>query len=153
MRKVFGFLLSFIVWAGVFGQSDDLRLAYRDATKSKSEARDFYNKTKDIKENDRAPMLAYKGAGLVLKARYEPLTKRKNLLKTGIGFIEKAVKEDPKNVEVRLVRLSIQEHLPKIVKYNSQISTDREFIKKSIPTIKDESLLEMVNGYFAEFSK
>ena len=98
-------------------------------------------------------MVAYKGAGKMLLARYEPLTKRKPKIKEAIEWIESAVKRDSDNVEIRLIRLSVQENLPKFLKYNDKIEEDRKFVKEALPSIKDKELIEMINGYFSEFSK
>src|SRR5690606_26062060 len=102
--------------------------------------------------SDKAEMMAYKGAGITLLARFEPLTKRSAKVKSGIKWIDDAIKKSPNNVEVRLIRLSVQENLPKMFKYNTHIESDRKFIKDALPTIQDKDLVKMINGYFAEFS-
>ena len=145
-----GLLFSFTVW----GQSTELRKAYRDATDSEAASKAFYEYVKNVSDSDsNATMVAYKGAGKTLLARFEPLTKRKDKVKAGINLVEKAIQKDPNNVEIRLIRLSIQENLPKMFKYNGEIESDKKFIKSKLPSIKDDDLVKMINGYFAEFSK
>ncbi len=134
-------------------QSTNIRKAYRDATKSEEKANAFYDLVQDVSQSDKAVMVAYKGAGKMLLARYEPLTKRKPKVKEAVDWVEKAIKNDPDNVEIRLIRLSIQENLPKFLKYNQNIEEDKKFIKNALPNIKDKELTEMINGYFSEFSK
>ncbi|NLN32268.1 MAG: hypothetical protein GX159_01565 [Flavobacteriaceae bacterium] len=137
----------------VFAQSNDLRKSYREATKSEEKANSFYEQVKTVSSSDKAVMLAYKGAGQTLLARYEPLLQRKNKVKDGIDLIEKAVQKDPDNVEIRLIRLSIQENLPKMFKYNTQIESDKKFIQSALPEIQDQGLVNMIKGYLTDYSK
>ncbi len=137
----------------LFGQSNELRKSYRDATQSEEKAKAFYEHVKDVTDSDKAVMIAYKGAGKTLLARFAPLTQRKEKVKSGIDLVEKAVQKDPDNVEIRLIRLSIQENLPKMFKYNGEIESDKKFIQSKLPSIKDDDLVKMIKGYFAEFSK
>jgi len=147
------FFFSVLIFSlSVFGQSDDLRKSYRAATKSEENAKTFYKYVEDVSESDKAVMMAYKGAGETLLARFAPLAQRRGKVKSGIELVKKAVQKDPDNVEVRLIRLSIQENLPKMFKYNSEIEADKKFIKNVLPGIKDKGLLDMINGYFAGFS-
>lgn len=148
--------LLFILLLGsisLFAQSTAIRKAYKDATKSEEKAKTFYNLVDDVSKSDKAVMVAYKGAGKMLLARYEPLTKRKPKIKEAIEWIENAVKTDPDNAEIRLLRLSVQENLPKFLGYNDNIAEDKKFIKDALPNVNDKELVEMINGYFAEFSK
>ncbi|MBA5628789.1 hypothetical protein [Moheibacter lacus] len=138
----------------IFGQTAELRKSYKEATKSEASAKAFYEKVKNVSDSDsNAALLAYKGAGKTLLARYEPLLDRKDKVKAGINLVEKAIQNEPDNVEARLVRLSIQENLPKMFKYNGEIESDKKFIQSKLNSIKDEDLVKMINGYFAEFSK
>lgn len=137
----------------VFSQSTAIRKAYKDATKSEEKAKVFYALVDNVSQSDKAVMVAYKGSGKMLLARYEPLTKRKTKIKDAIEWIEKAIKTDTNNAEIRLIRLSVQENLPKFIGYNDNIDEDKKFVKDALPNIKDKELVEMINGYFAEFSK
>ncbi len=137
----------------LLGQSSELRKSYRDATQSEEKAEAFYKYVENVSDSDKAVMIAYKGAGKTLLARFAPLTKRKEKVQSGVGLVEKAIQKDPDNVEIRLIRLSIQENLPKMFKYNGEIESDKKFIQSKLPTIKDEDLVKMIKGYFAEFSK
>jgi len=137
----------------LFSQTTSVREAYREATKSEEKANAFYDLVEGISKSDKAVMVAYKGAGKMLLARYAPLTKRKSKIKEAVEWIETAVKADSDNAEIRLIRLSVQENLPKFLKYNDNIEEDRKFVKDALPTIKDKELIQMINGYFSNFSK
>lgn len=130
-----------------------IRLLYKDATKSKEQALAFYEPIKGVAKTDKPVMVAYKGAGLILLARYEKLSARRPKVKEAVQWIEQAVADAPNNAEIRLIRLSVQEHLPKFLKYNQHIDEDRQFVQQALPAIKDEGLKAMINGYFDEFSR
>ncbi len=153
MKTVFFFFTVFFLWVNPVAQTAEIRNSYHAATKSETEANSFYNLVKNTKASDKPEMVAYKGAAKALLARYEPLAKRKQKLKEGIEWVESAVAKSPKSVEIRLIRLSIQENIPKFLKYNENIEEDRKFIKEALPSIKDAGLVEMINGYLKEFSK
>ncbi len=130
----------------------DIRLLYKDATKSKEQAEAFYEPVKAVEKTDKPVLVAYKGAGLMLMARYEKLANRGPKVKEAAQWIEQAVANDPDNAEIRLIRLSVQEHLPRFLKYNGQIEEDRQFVEQARPSLKDESLKAMIDGYFDTFS-
>lgn len=43
-------------------------------------------------------------------------------------MLEFAVASEPNNIEIRLIRLSIQEKVPKIVNYNKNKKEDKDFL-------------------------
>lgn len=131
---------------------DELRLLYRNATESEDNANSFYEQVEHVTQTDKPVMAAYKGAGLMLLARYSKLSERGSKVREAATWIEDAVERDPKNVELRLIRLSIQENLPRIVRYNQHIDEDRTFIENALPHLQDETLRAMISGYFEEFS-
>ncbi len=153
MKKLFSLLVLLFFAVGVGAQDlDTLRLRYRDATKSKAQAQAFYEPLAGVTENDRPVLVAYKGAGLTLLARYEKLAARGPKVKEAVPWIEQAVAAEPNNAEIRLIRLSVQEHLPRFLKYNSNIEGDRQFIQQALPSVEDAGLKAMINGYFNSFS-
>jgi|SRR5690606_4884028 len=153
MKHFILFATAFLWSFTAIAQTSEIRNSYHAATKSEENAQSFYELVKYVTKSDKAEMIAYKGAAKALLARYEPLAKRKEKLKEGIEWVENAVAKSPKNAEVRLIRLSIQENLPKFLKYNQNIEEDREFVKTALPDIKDSDLVEMIKGYFNEFSE
>lgn len=153
MKKLLSLLASFSCVVLVCAQDlGTLRLLYRDATKSEEQAQAFYEPLAAVTKNDTPVLVAYKGAGLMLLARYEKLTERGPKVKEAVAWIEQAIADEPNNVEIRLVRLSVQEHLPKFLKYNQHIDEDRQFIQQALPSLDEESLVAMINGYLDEFS-
>lgn len=119
----------------------EIREQYINASDSKNNAEKFYNLVVKNKE-DNTVYSAYKGAATALKSKF--VTKReekKKMFVEGVTMVEKAVKNDPNNVEIRLIRLSIQENTPKILKYKSNIPEDKKIIistfEKQTKDLKD----------------
>lgn len=144
------FLFS-IVFLIFFAGSQDLstvRENYINASKSKEKAEEFNDSMANY-AGDNKTMLAYKGASIALKAKFASERKtKKDLFTKGIQILENALKADPNNAEIRLIRLSIQENTPKILNYKGNIQQDKQLIlttfDKQNKSLK-EHLLTFIN--------
>ncbi len=90
-----------------------------------------------IKGSSIAEKDAYEGALLMKKAGMVTNTKEKlRLFKSGRSKLETSITKDNNNIEYRFLRVIIQEHAPKIVKYRNQLEDDSRMIQanfKSLP--------------------
>jgi hypothetical protein len=78
----------------------------------------------------------YDGALLMKKSGMIARPKEKlRIFKVGRNKMETALRADSLNVEFRFLRLVIEEHAPKIVKYSSHIEKDKSFIKDNFKTL------------------
>ena len=83
--------------------------------------------TSSLKDKD-----AFTGALQMKKAGLLKVPKEKlKTFKEGATKLETVLRSDTSNVEYRFLRLIIQEHAPKVVKYNKNISEDAAFIKNN----------------------
>lgn len=73
---------------------------------------------------------AYAGALLIRKAGLPKVKERLKLFKAGKAKLETALAAEPDNTEYHFLRLTIQEHSPKIVKYKADIPADKAFVIK-----------------------
>lgn len=81
------------------------------------------------KEKNDADLKAYKGGLLMKKSGFMKTPAKKiEVFKVGHKLLEAAIDANPKNVEYRFIRLTIQENAPKILKYNKQITEDKALI-------------------------
>ncbi len=87
--------------------------------------------------------LLMKKAGLVSKAK-----EKLSLFKAGRTKLEASIKKDNSNTEFVFLRLIIQEHAPKMVKYNDDIEADSQQIKKNL-----KSLSPIVQKAISDYSK
>ena len=79
---------------------------------------------------------AYEGALLIRKAGIVKVAAEKlKLFKKGRIKLETALLNDYRNGEYHFLRLTIQEHAPKVVKYKANIETDKQYIKDSFANL------------------
>ena len=97
----------------------------------------------DREKNNSATYLGYLGGLQTILANhvFSPISKW-NTFKKGKGNIEKAIKIEPNNVELRFIRLSIQKNIPSFLGYKSNIDEDIEFIKKN----RNQICIEILNN-------
>lgn len=82
---------------------------------------------------------AFKGALLMKKAGLLKVPKEKlDNFKSGRIKLETAMHNDSSNIEYYFLRLIIQEHAPKVVKYSSQINIDADYIKTNFKNLSPE---------------
>ncbi len=82
---------------------------------------------------------AFTGTLLMKKAGLLKVPKQKlSAFKSGRIKFETSYRADTSNVEFHFLRLIIQEHAPKVVKYSSNIADDAAFIKKNYKNLSSE---------------
>lgn len=124
----FLFSIVFLLFFSDIQEISSVREKYIAASKSKEMTEEFYQlMEKYTGENE--TLLAYKGASIALKAKFaKDIKTKKELFINGVTILENAVKSNPTNAEVRLIRLSIQENTPRILKYKANIQEDKQLI-------------------------
>ena len=76
--------------------------------------------------------------GTLLMKRSELLDKAKDRLsmfKTGSSKLESSISKDSDNTEYRFLRLIIQEHAPRVVRYRKELEEDSRLIKKNFNSL------------------
>jgi hypothetical protein len=118
---------------------------YPKVAVSENSIKEFQTKLSDVTLESNKVLVAYKGASIVMLTKYiKKMPEKKANFKEGVKWIETAVKNNPNNIEIRMIRLGVQENTPKIAKYNTQIPEDKKYI---IAHYYDES------GSFATYIK
>lgn len=125
-----------------------LRLEYPTATIDMHTAEALSKSLANISKEDDATRIAYKGALLTLSAKFtKAIRDKKKYFKEGVALLEHAVSKAPENIEIRCLRMGVQENAPKIVRYKGNLEEDKQFIIDRYPSIKDEGIKEFVQGY------
>jgi len=89
----------------------------------------------------------YEGALLMRKAgKINGAKKKLDLFKAGRIKLETAILAEPDNTEFRFLRLAIEEHAPRIVKYRSDIDKDKLMIQKNFKSLP-ESVRHAIISY------
>ncbi len=119
------FLLSFVM----LPELSKIRKSYPKAAKSLEVTKELHEVLASISEGDNAVLVAYKGGISTLMAKYtKGIKNKKAYFKTGTSLIEKAIVNKPENIEIRCIRLGVQENSPKIMKYKNSIEEDKQFL-------------------------
>ncbi len=130
---------------------EEIRDSYKQCNISKENADNFYELTKEALQNEEVIYKGYHGAALTLKAAFSwnPFNKISYFNK-GRKMIDEAILEEPENIELRMIRLSIQTNAPKIVGYYKNIDDDKDFIINNIKSVSAVELKELIEGYIAD---
>lgn len=88
--------------------------------------------------------LAYLGAFQTIWANhvFNPFSKLSTFRKGKLN-IEKAVKNENDNVEIRFIRLSIQINCPQFLGYNKNIEEDKLFLKSHVDEIEPDCVRKL----------
>ena len=113
-----------------------------------SETLDVVNKQiAAVKVSVIAEKEAYEGALLMKKAGLMTSAKEKlSFFKSGRAKLESSIVKDSNNTEYRFLRVIIQEHAPRIVKYRSQLEEDSRLIHTNFKTLP-QFLQQVINDY------
>ncbi|SFB01862.1 hypothetical protein SAMN05660845_1337 [Flavobacterium swingsii] len=107
----------------------EIRKLYPNASNSEVTSKEFASKFSDITSESNKTLVAYKGASVTISSKFiKKVSDKIKVFKEGVKLVELAAGSEPNNIEIRLIRLSIQENVPKIVKYNKNKKEDAAFI-------------------------
>ena len=125
-----------------------LRKLYYEAADNKQSVKKLSTMLSKVNEHSSALLLGYKGAAEMMEAKhaFSPISKIKKFNK-GKVHLEKAIKKDPKQIEVRFIRFSIQTNLPFFLGYNDHIKIDKEILINSVSKIEDKQLKNNIIEY------
>ncbi|MBK0369540.1 hypothetical protein [Flavobacterium agrisoli] len=124
-------LLTLLLWVNFVGAQDltEIRKIYQTVTKSDANAKEFTAKLTGISTDDEPILVAYKAASILLDSKLEKKVQDKmDRFKEGALLLESTVKKQPTNIEIRMIRLSIQENVPPITGYKKNIKEDKKFL-------------------------
>ena len=107
----------------------EVRKLYPNAANSEVTSKGFLLKLSDVTYESNKILVAYKGSAITISAKFQKkISDKIKSFKEGAKLVEFAIESEPNNIEIRLIRLSIQENIPKIVKYNKNQKEDVVFI-------------------------
>jgi len=130
---------------------DAVRDAYKIAAQDKSKTEAFHASLATVTKKDKVELVAYKGAAIALVAKHaKTLKEKKEGFVAGVTLVEYAITESPNNVELRFIRIGIQENTPKLLKYKSNIDEDKLFLLKQFSSIKSSALKKHIKDYILQ---
>ncbi|MFD2542758.1 hypothetical protein ACFSSB_10555 [Lacinutrix gracilariae] len=130
---------------------NSIRDAYKDAAQDKTKTEAFYNALKKVTKKNKVELVAYKGAAIALVSKQAiTLKEKKEGFIEGVTLVEYAITKAPNNIEVRFIRLGIQENTPKLLKYKDNIEKDKLFILKQYKNISSSHLKNHIKDYILQ---
>jgi hypothetical protein len=134
--------------AGTAQNLNEIRAQYPEAVKSNEATSKFDLELAIINSNNTPTLRAYKGAVLTLKSKFsKKKSDKKEFFKEGVSLIEDAVKAESSNIEIRYIRLSVQENSPKFLGYHKNIEEDKGFILKNFATVSSKELKGIIKDF------
>ncbi len=128
-----------------------IRELYKEAPNSKEITLQLVKELETIKKTDNAVLVAYKAASLTLLAKNSKGAKiKKEYFNKGKELLEFIISKNPKNIELRFIRLTIQEKTPKFLKYKEYISEDKRFIYNHLKSVTDRDLKDYIKEFVLE---
>ena len=145
VNSLYIFLIILFLNIPKLGQVRDL---YRQADASKKQSESFHVLLKDVSMADGPTLMGYKAASEALLSKYaQGIKNKKEEFDVAVSQLEKIIKNNPENIELYFIRLSIQENAPKILKYHNNINEDKSFILSNIERIDDKDLSRYLQDY------
>jgi len=127
---------------------EELRSDYPKANLDEEITNSLHKKLLSVSKEDNKTLLAFRGAVTTLKAKFaKGFRDKKNYFKEGAELLEYAVAAAPKNIEIRCLRLGVQENAPRIVGYKKNIKEDKQFIVDYYKSNTDTEVRKFVKGY------
>lgn len=148
--KTFYFFIFLIASQMFFSQNlGEYRTLLKTAESSEKSAKMLMDKSEgSYKKTNKAIYSAFFGVGQILMAKhvFNPF-KKMSYFNEGKKTLERSVKSEPKNLEIRLMRLITQEKAPKFLGYSQNISEDKTFLTKEYQKTTDADLKLYIKKY------
>lgn len=119
----------------------EIRLLYRKSATNEKACKELIKLLKTYDLKDRPLFLGYEGSAVMMMANhvFNPFSKW-SYFKRGKRMLQKAIKSDKKNIELRFLRFTIQKNLPSFLGYDDHIKTDKKFIISNISQLDNSDL-------------
>ncbi|MBK5212149.1 MAG: hypothetical protein JJE55_00630 [Flavobacteriaceae bacterium] len=149
MKKKLSIFIALLV--SVLASSQDLkdiREQYPKAVENAEITTKLDGELARIDSSSKPVLLVYKGAVSTLKAKFaKARSDKKEFFKEGVFLIESAVKDEPSNIEIRYIRMSVQENSPRFLGYHNNIEEDKEFILKNYANVSSKELKDTIKDF------
>ena len=152
--KYIAILLSFVLVLNLSGQSiHEIRSKFHAAVLDSDESQDFHHLLTNV-ENPNSTIKAYQAVSEVLLSQvvWNPFTKLSQIFKYD-KLMAVAVKEDPKNVEIRFLRLAIEYNLPSFLGMSTHLRDDVDEIVSNLSSVPQMQINPMFGKYIFYFIK
>lgn len=148
--KFFSVLFFLLMANMLFSQNlPELRTLLKTGETSEDSAKVLIDKSSTAFTKTKKPIYAgfmAIGQFFMAKHTFSPF-KKMSYFNEGKKNLDNAIIKDPKNAEIRLLRLITQEKAPKLLGYTKNISEDKRVITSEYKKIEDEALKLYIKNY------
>lgn len=150
MKNLF-FILLFVSFISNAQDLEEIRTEYPKAFENAEATNDLEGELAKVNSSSKSVLIAYKGAVSTVKAKFaKKKSEKMKFFKTGVSLIESTVKADPSNIEIRYIRMSVQENSPKFLGYHKNIEEDKGFILKNYTSVSSIELKQIIKKFIDE---
>ena len=150
MKLVFILTMSLIISHSVYSSDVNLncRKYYYGVCLSEISVKDFNDYLELHQNNEEVVIKGYQAVIWFLWADFylNPI-KKWSCYNKGMEKLDQLIASYAENAELRFLRLTIQDHTPFFLNYNSNIKEDKEFIHRNLNSILDKDLQEKITDY------
>ena len=149
MVKFFGTLILFFALFTSEAQTLNLHDIRKNFNKGVKDETLCKNYLKELQTKANTPLeKGYEAAFNMFMAKHSSNPfKKMGYFRDGKKMLELQIKSDPKNAELRFIRLSIQYHSPDFLGYKQNIQEDKDFLVANLFKLQDEKTKDVIYNY------
>ena len=145
-------LIIFILWSTTAVAQEELlanvRLNIGEVFKTDTVCMKMYETFEKTDISGSNLLLGYKGAVEMGVGRHHPnVFKKMGFFNDGKKKLEQSIENDPKNLELRFLRLTIQTNLPSFLGYGDKKEIDKAFVLAELEKAHSEDFKKRVRGF------
>lgn len=127
---------------------EDVRVLFHKAESSQKVCIELMKLLEPYNEMNNALFLGYRASATIMMAKHliNPFSKL-SYFKKGKLLLEKAIKFDRKNVELRFLRYTIQSNVPSFLNYSDDKENDKLFLLQSLNRLNNQKLKNIISNY------
>ena len=126
----------------------EIRAQYPKAVENVEATTKLDSELARVNSSSNSVLLVYKGAVSTVKAKFaKKKSEKMDFFKAGVSLIESTLKADPSNIEIRYIRMSVQENSPKFLGYHKNIEEDKGFILKNYANVSSKELKAIIKDF------
>jgi len=127
---------------------ENIRVLFYKAQSSEKVCRELIDRLEPFNEANNVLFMGYRACAVMLMAKhvFNPFSKL-SYFKKGKEMLEKAIKSDRDNIELRFLRYTIQTNVPSFLNYSQSKEIDRLFLVNSLSKLNDQKLKKIITSY------
>lgn len=127
---------------------NDVRMLYIKSSTDERSCEKLIALLQTYDENNNSLLAGYKACATMMRANFKinPFVKLFNF-SAGKNLLENCIEADPENIELRFLRLAVQNNVPEFLNYRNSIPDDKQLLLNSISTITDLQLKSIITTF------